>query len=205
MTDGEHLRFSKKRVTDRTIDELVGLSHGLIADGNVNQSEAEYLQKWLANRPTLAESAFLSGLYDRVEQYLMDDFLDEEEAQDLKEILTGIVGGNFELGEAAKATSLPLCNPYPKIEFIDRRFCFTGTFGYGKRKECETAVKSLGAKAGSLTMKTDFLVIGEYATDSWKHSSFGNKILKAVEFRDRGLPVSIISEMYWRESLGSTL
>lgn len=34
-----------------------------------------------------------------------------------------------------------------------------------------------------MAQKTNVLVIGVYATESWKHSSFGNKILKAVEWR----------------------
>lgn len=47
----------------------------------------------------------------------------------------------------------------------------------------------------------DVLTIGAYATESWKHSSFGNKIMKAVEYRDMGVPLSIVSEMHWKAYL----
>lgn len=80
-------------------------------------------------------------------------------------------------------------------------YCFTGTFNYGQRKHCEQAVKERGASAGSLTQKTNVLVIGVYATESWKHSSFGAKILKACDFRDSGLPISIVSEEHWTRHL----
>lgn len=201
MVDGKHLKFGVKRITESTLSEMIGLSHGLVADGKINQDEAEYLQKWLANRPLLASSPFLSGLYERVNDYLLDDYLDQDEADDLLQTLRGVVGGDFELGEAAKASSLPVCQPLPTISFEGQRYCFTGTFSFGKRRECEAAVKQLGASTGSITQSTDFLVIGTYATDSWLHSSAGRKILTAVDYRERGFPLSIISESYWVENL----
>lgn len=41
------------------------------------------------------------------------------------------------------------------------------------------------------------LVIGAYATDSWAHSSFGRKIEKALEIREEGSQISIVSELHW--------
>ena len=77
-------------------------------------------------------------------------------------------------------------------------FCFTGTFNLGRRQDCERAVEERGGYAGSLTQDTDYLVIGAYVTDSWRHSSFGNKIVKAVEMRDeKSVPISIVSEQHW--------
>jgi hypothetical protein len=40
-------RFGGDRIASRQIDELVGLARGVAADGDINQSEAEFLQKWL--------------------------------------------------------------------------------------------------------------------------------------------------------------
>ena len=100
-----------------------------------------------------------------------------------------------------KATTLPVCDPAPSLIFGGRSYCFTGTFNYGGRKECEGIVTSRGGRAGSLTKKTDVLVIGLYATESWKHSSFGNKILTACAWRDEGVPISIVSEQHWTSFL----
>jgi len=39
-------------------------------------------------------------------------------------------------------------------------------------------------------------------TDSWLHSSFGNKIVKAVAMRDeKSVPISIVSEQHWASYL----
>ena len=132
---------------------------------------------------------------------LADKQLDAEESAELFETLRNLSGGDFELGETLKSTSLPLDSPLPSVMFGGRSYCFTGTFAYGTRTECETVVKGLGGLCGSLTRKTNYLVIGIYATGSWMHSSFGNKIEKAVGMKQEGLPLHIINEEHWRAHL----
>lgn len=62
---------------------------------------------------------------------------------------------------------------------------------------CEAAIEALGGLAGSLRKTTDVLVIGAYATESWKQSSFGAKILRAAEMRAQGAPIAIVSDAHW--------
>jgi hypothetical protein len=71
----------------------------------------------------------------------------------------------------------------------------------GQRKECGRLVVERGGMCGGLTKRTNFLIVGEYATESWKHSSMGTKILKACEMRDSGIPISIVSESHWKNFL----
>jgi NAD-dependent DNA ligase len=123
--------------------------------------------------------------------------LDADEGAELLETLNSFSNRDFELGEVLKSTTLPLSDPAPELTFADRIYCFTGTFSYGQRKHCEKAVVDRGGSCAGLSQKTNVLVIGVYATESWKHSSFGNKILKASEWRDAGLPIAIVSEKHW--------
>jgi hypothetical protein len=71
-----------------------------------------------------------------------------------------------------KSSTLPLCSPAPRLSFVGVTYCFTGTFVFGQRKACEKAVVDRGGSAGGLSRKTDVLVVGAYATESWKHSAF---------------------------------
>ena len=190
-------RVGHKRIEDRQVDELVGLARGLIADGTLNSKEVEFLEKWLAANVGIAGHPFITNLYGRVRDILADQVVDAEECCDLLETLESLSSTNFELGEVMKSTTLPLCDPAPSLQFEGYRYCFTGTFNYGGRSHCEAEVTSRGGIAGSLTKQTNVLVIGNYATESWKHSSFGNKIMKAVEMRDVGVPISIVSETHW--------
>ena len=56
-----------------------------------------------------------------------------------------------------------------------------------KRGHDPFEVEALGGVSGSLTKQTDVLVIGEYATDSWRQSSYGAKIEKAERSFRRAL------------------
>jgi NAD-dependent DNA ligase len=198
---GLHNLFNRARLDDRQINELIGLAHGIIADGVVNQAEAEYLFKWISANVSLSDNPVIKLLFDRVNQVLADGKLDPEEAADLLDSLNRFCAGDFEIGEALKATSLPLCVPIPTLAFQGSSFCFTGTFAFGTRKECEAAVAGRGGYPGSLTQKTNYLVIGAYATDSWAHSSYGRKIEKAAGMRASGIPISIIGETHWVDQM----
>ena len=194
-------RVGAKRIADRQVNELVGLARGLAADGKIDQQEVEYLQKWLAANVSIRQQPLIGILYRRIEEVLSDGVADEDERAELFETLSAFSDHSTELGEVQKPTTLPLCHPAPSLTFESRRYCFTGTFNYGSRDACESAVVERGATAGSFTQKTNVLVIGSYATDSWKHSSFGNKILTACANRELGLPISIVSEAHWAEHL----
>lgn len=189
--------FNKAKIDDRLTNELIGIAKGLVADGKVVEAEAEYLQRWLIANSVVSNNPVIATLLHRVNQLLRDGNLDDDEAAELFDTLHNFTGGDTVIGETNKSTTLPLDNPAPHIQFIDRHFCFTGTFAYGTRAECEAAVARLGAITGSLTAKTHYLVIGIYATDSWAHSTYGRKIEKAVEMKGKGLPVLIVGEEHW--------
>lgn len=198
MTEEQfHNIVGQDRITSRQIDELIGLARGIAADGVINQMEVEFIQKWLAANVSISNQPLIRRLYDRVNGILADGIADPDECRDLLDTLNNFSNGDFELGEVMKATALPLCSPPPSLNFEGYRYCFTGTFLFGGRRDCEAVVEQRGARAGSLTQKTDILVIGVYATESWKHSSFGTKILKAVDMRESGIPISIVSEDHW--------
>lgn len=194
-------RVNGDRISSRQVDELIGISRGMLADGHINQAEVAFLQKWLAANASISDQPLIRTLYRRVNEILSDSVFDDDEKAELFDTLNKFSNRDFELGEVLKPTTLPLCDPAPTLTFAGMRYTFTGTFNYGQRKYCEAAVADRGASAGSLTQKTNVLVIGAYATESWKHSSFGNKILQAVEWRSRAIPITIVSEEHWMRHL----
>lgn len=198
MDETTLVNFGSDRIQSRQIDELIGLARGLTADGVINQAEIEFLEKWLAANAAVVNQPVIQTLYRRIREILSDGHADEEERNELFRTLSLFSNSDFELGETLKATSLPLCTPAPELHFEGHTYCFTGTFNFGQRKYCEQAVIDRGANTvKSPTKSTNVLVIGVYATDSWKHSSFGNKIIKACEYRDQGYPLAIVSEEHW--------
>lgn len=203
MTDDSRLHrlYNRARLADREVNELIGLTHGVIADGRVSQEEVEYLHKWLVAHTAGAGNPVVAALLGRIDTILADGIVDPEEAEDLLSTLKQFAAGDFEVGEVLKATTLPLDAPPPNVRFPKSRFCLTGTFAFGTRKECEAAVEARGSLCGSLTQETGYLIIGIYATDSWAHSSYGRKIEKAVTMKAKGLPIAIVGEQHWAAQL----
>lgn len=197
-----HNVFGRERIDDRLIGEVLGIAHGILADGVINHAEVEYLAKWLAAREHVTANPVVRLLHERVRGVLSDGVLDADEAKDLMSTLVSFVGGDFESGELTRSTSLPLCAPPPTpMSFPSAPICFTGTFAYGTRKDCETAAAAFGAVPGNLTAATRYLIIGVYATESWSQSAFGRKIEKAVELRAKGRPINIVGETHWVEQM----
>ena len=96
----------------------------------------------------------------------------------------------------------PFDDPLPDIAISGTAFCFTGTFAFGKRPECEAAVIARGGTAtDGVTRKTDVLVIASDASPRWAHGSYGNKIAAAMILRLQHNKPSIIPELLWRELL----
>ena len=191
-------RFNRKSIDDRQIDTLIGLSKGLVADGKVNQSEAEFLQAWLVQSRQTTENPVIVNLLGRVDVMLADGILDSDESSELLSLLHQITGEVSILGELAKTTSLPIDAPPPSVAFPGRQFLFTGTCVYGSRKQCQSAIEQLGGiNAKGVTKQLNYLILGTYVTDSWVHETYGRKIEKAVQYRDEGMPISIITEEHW--------
>src|SRR5881394_940824 len=58
--------YCARMVTDRQIDELIGLCKGVIADGVLNQQEAEFLRDWLKSNRAAAKRWPGDVIYDRI-------------------------------------------------------------------------------------------------------------------------------------------
>lgn len=191
-------RFNRKNIDDRQIDTLIGLSKGLLADGKVDQAEAEFLLNWLAQSRQASDNPIILNLLTKVGLMLEDGLLDKEESAELMGLLQYISGELSEFGELAKTTSLPVDNPAPKIIFGNKSFLFTGTCVFGTRKQCREATESFGGiNANGVTKSLDYLVLGAYVTDSWAHENFGRKIEKAMKYRDEGVSLAIVTEEHW--------
>jgi len=104
-------RYSGKRLNDRTIDELIGISRGLIADKNINQTEAEFLHSLLQTNLPYCNDPIVNKLYCRVSEMLKDRVLDLDEQKELLQILSEFTGESTIVHCQTLSSSLPLCSP----------------------------------------------------------------------------------------------
>lgn len=114
---GDHFHECSQRIEDRGISELIGIARGLVADGVVNELEADFLIRWLKENEHLTCWPF-DVLNKRVRAMLADGVIDAEERQELLELLRDLIGGEPAAGKAVNfASALPLTQPAPDIVF----------------------------------------------------------------------------------------
>ncbi|RON07353.1 NAD-dependent DNA ligase [Pseudomonas brassicacearum] len=195
--------FHEARIDRRSADALVGIAAGLAADGKINLQEAEFLKSWIESHLSHLSDPVVNLLYKRLASMLSDGVLDAEESTELLEMLHQFAG--LPVGSTqtfTTPTSLPLNNPPPALSWADRVFIFTGVMAYGPRKDCESLILERGGLiGGSVSRKVHYLVVGSIGNDQWLHSSYGTKIKKAVELRESGVPIAIVSEEHWQKVL----
>ncbi len=191
------------RIEDRDMDELIGICKGVLADRKVVLQEAEFLKQWLDANWHVATIWPANTLYQRIEEMLVDDILDQEEQKELFELLHQFTGGDIPKQAASMTTKLPFDEPQPQLTFKDRLYCFTGNLAYGSRKQCASEVTSRGGTVkNSITQETNYLVVGAFGNIEWIHSTHGRKIEKAIDMRKSGYySIAIISEQHWTDSL----
>ncbi len=189
------------RLRVRSVDELVGLAKGIAADGILANSELDYLVRWLVSNREIVSDPLVNALYHQIQSMLSDGVFTEEERTDLLGLLRDYGSHPMEMGEPMLATAVPFTDPLPSLDFGGRRYCFTGTFIFGTRDMCEGAIVERGGVAGSLTKNTDVLVVGHYATESWLHSPYGLKIIKARGMQAKGHRIAIVPEPHWSAHL----
>lgn len=194
--------YNARRVADRGADELLGLCKGMIADGTVNESEARFLLEWLDANQCVASQWPGNVLYARIYEFLRDGILDAGERTELLEMLTRYSGHVPGACAVQAATALPLDDPQPRIEFDGHIFVLTGKFAYGTRRDCEEAIRDLGGWVRPTVLQdTHYVVVGTLASRDWAHANYGRKIETALQWRDKGREIRLVSEDHWANAL----
>lgn len=180
---------------------LIGIVQGIMADGNLNDSEIQFLRSWLADAETVALSWPGTVIKAQVETILADGSVSDEERMHLSLTLNQLIGGKLdEVAGAGLVTELPIDRP-EGIEIKEKLFCFTGDFVYGPRRLCEQAIEVRGGVISGVTKKLHYLVVGGLGSPEWKHGSSGTKIEKALQHREAGVRLMIVHEDTWASSL----
>lgn len=202
--DGQPLRLFH-RATNRVkaVDQLVGICTGILADGEVNESEAIFFAEWVRRHAPDEPVWPFTDVLQRLERIFADGVCDAEERAELKGVRQALCGHSDEAlpQDEARATTLPLCVPPPAVVFADQQFVVTGKFAYGARSAVFDAIAGLGGVPtdAAPTRATNYVVIGAFASRDWVNTSHGRKIEKAVELRTKGSGLRILSEAYWRQ------
>jgi NAD-dependent DNA ligase len=188
-----------QRLLKRSCETLLGLCSGILADGQLVDEEIRFLDTWLADNDDISSTWPGEVIVTRIRDILSDGVITEEEREYLKMTLSDLLGGTLEETGATSgiATRLPV-DDIETIVISDNLFCFTGNFLYGTRKACERAIVERGGEASSsIRTNLNYLVIGTLVSRDWANTSHGRKIEKAIDYKNKGRPIQIVSEEQW--------
>ncbi len=190
------------RLMGRSFESLLGIAAGIVADGEVNKQEIQFLSTWLAEHGELAMTWPGEVIFKRVQHILSDGVITEEECLYMQKTLTELIGGSFSDDGAIASGTIALPIDLDAAICISQSiFCFTGQFIYGTRAACERAVSDRGGIVGAVSRKLDYLVIGSMSSRDWKNTSFGTKIEMAMNLKQNGACVAIVTESQWVAAL----
>lgn len=196
-----------RRRVARDVSEVLGLTKGILSDGLIHDDEAKYLHAWGLEHPDAVRQWPVNLVFSRLTQIFADGVIDDTEREDLHELMASLIGGatSILLGYEG-ATTLPLDQPAPLICWGPGEvYVFTGKFAFGTRAHCEHEVYTRGGICeDNVTRRTTFLVLGTFASEDWRQTSYGRKIERAVELRDAGFAIRIVGEDHWANSLALT-
>ena len=194
------LEFNFKRNRKRDVEHLLGLAEGVLADGHLPDEEIEAIHRWLEINYSTSRGWPANVIHDRIHAALADSVIDEEERADLFGLLRKMNGPDFP--GAIASTELPCSELSEPISISGYSFCLTGEFAFGPRRIVQKEIEALGGFIhDNINRSTDVLVVGSVGSRDWKHSAYGNKIEKAVEYREKRGRIVIVGEDRWIEAV----
>lgn len=187
----------------KTADQLIGICRGILIDGHVNDAEAEGLRRFVTTVCEKNNQFPFGQLKARLDKIWADDVITDEERVELRGIMMDFAGLTDEsVTKEAETTRIIPFDSDRNILFSGKNFVVTGRFGYGTRSKVETEIEQRGGLcAANVSQKTNYLVVGHFASRDWIYTNWGQKIERAVEIRQELGLLRILSEADWVKSL----
>lgn len=180
----------------KAINTLYGIIMGITVDQIVTDDEIYFLKLWLLDNEIHTTEFPLNVIKRRINEILADNIITQEEREDLYQTLTQIIGGSYHQTGAASGSSTAYNLEEPdSIIIYNATFCMTGAFISGPREKCQKSLSRFGGKpTNTVSKKLDYLIIGGLASRDWIATGHGTKIQKAFCYKEKGVPITIISE-----------
>lgn len=195
-----------------SIQFLNGLIYGILADGEITDTEIHSLHAWIT------DNEYLSGTYpfDEIESLLVSILADGIITDDERNMLKAFLGNFIDMTLSynltqkdfdnlrAKYSISGICAVCPEIDFVGSTFCFTGESSRTTRKEISALVESVGGIfKNSVTNRTKYLVVGNNGNPCWAFSCYGRKIEDAEKRRKQGQNLIIVNELDFWDALSN--
>lgn len=177
-----HYSFGKTSPKTEKIRYLVNQVTALGVKSDVTNEDLQAVLSSINNEYLSYDDVFVSAAFSLLSQVIEDGIISEEERSLLvsfSDLYTNPVKDE------------------PVTDISGKRFVLTGDFSVegGKNTVKEMIISEGGKVTGSVSGKTNYVVVGELGSDAWGYGSFGSKIKKAIDLKlSKRLDIKIISE-----------
>lgn len=168
----------------KAYNQLKGIIKGIVADGRIEKSELENLQKWMQLYSDLRSRYPFNRLYESIVMVLDDGVLSPEEEIAVMDRFKRFINPVEENKTDHQA-----------IQFEGKICVLSGVFKYGEKSEVAELLSAQGATvAKGVTRKTDYLIVGGDGHKDWAYGNYGTKVKKALDLQSKGFEIKIIGE-----------
>jgi NAD-dependent DNA ligase len=187
------------RALTRATQVLMGIVTGIVADGQLQDTEVLMLNTWLTENAEVTSVWPGSAIAHMLRTVLADGVITHDEREHMLTELQSLAGTDFSATGSSSSNVVGL--PYDhgtSIIIPGSAICHTGVFLFGTRAACEKLTEKAGGTAlQAVTRKAKYLVVGTHVSPAWVGTSYGRKIQQAMELKQAGHPISIIAEEWW--------
>ncbi|WP_162794185.1 BRCT domain-containing protein [Runella rosea] len=177
------------------IQQLSGILSGIEADGDINDSEIQFLKDYADSNEFLRNTWPYDSVLEIVHNIIEDRDLTNDYRQKLQEIIksTSIMESatpsNRDVLTAMDASNAVL------IKLPESTFCITGNSPKYTRREIAEMIELYGGFVqDSVSAKLHYLVVCDQKNACWAFASYGRKIEKVKELQRKGKNVEVIYE-----------
>lgn len=165
------------------LQNLKRIIESIMVDNKIESNEINELNEWLDSNTQLIGNYPFDKIYSIVKKVLEDGAISNSEYNELMHAFNDFINPINE----EKIND--------NLNFQDKIFCLTGTFNSGSKDSIEEKIINKGGICGKgVTSKTNYLIVGGSGSDAWKFGNYGGKVQKAMELKEKGKDIEIISE-----------
>ena len=167
----------------KTLQILNGIIKGIICDNELTLEEIQGLNIWLKENEQLKGNYPYDKIYETVERVLEDNYITEYEKEKLIRVFNTFINPTDVEKEIKD------------YNFEQKNFVLTGDFMHGTKNEIADIIQNNGGIVLSgVNKKVNYVVVGSNGSKDWSFGNFGTKVKRALELKEKGLDIDIISE-----------
>lgn len=200
IDEDTHFHRSILSQSEIMLNELIGILGGISADNIINEREMKFLSQWFEDNGTVCQVWPLSEIRDRVMDVLINQNSDKEAEEQLMNFIKRITTRRLTFMDFEHNLSTGfLIEDDDPVDLYRKCICFAGDFLSGEYKILKFQTLKRGAVVSdSFNDEVDILVLGSLSIRDWLNSEESQKIRKALDFKETGKYLRIISEKKWR-------